>query len=118
MGAARIVLVTHPVRGARAFARGLVERRLAACVQLAPLEALYRWQGRVERARELRLEIKTTAARLAALERHVQATHPYDVPEFVVLDPLRVGARYLAWLAAETAARPARVRRPARGGNA
>ncbi len=121
MPVARIVLVTHPLRGAQAFARELVTRRLAACVQLVPLTALYRWRGRVERARELRLEIKTTAARLAALERHVRATHPYEVPEFVVLDPARVGASYLDWLraeTAETAERPAQARRRRRGGPA
>ncbi len=100
---ARVVLVTHPVRGARAFARELVERRLAACVQLAPLASVYRWRGRVEAARELLLSIKTTAACVAALERHVRAAHPYDTPELVVLAPQHVEARYLAWLRAETA---------------
>jgi periplasmic divalent cation tolerance protein len=101
---ARVVLVTHPVRGARAFARGLVERRLAACVQLAPLASVYRWRGRVEAAREVLFSIKTTAACVAALERHLRAAHPYDTPELVVLAPQHVEARYLAWLRAETAA--------------
>jgi uncharacterized protein involved in tolerance to divalent cations len=41
--AARVVLVTHPVRGARAFARGIVAARLAACVNLVPLASVYRW---------------------------------------------------------------------------
>lgn len=101
MAAARIVLVTHPPRGAAAFARTLLERRLAACVNLVPLSSVYRWQGRVERAREVQLVIKTAAARVAALERHVRAVHPYDTPEFVVL-AARAEARYLRWLVAET----------------
>lgn len=108
--AARVVLVTHPARGARAFARELVERRLAACVQLLPIHSVYRWRGRVESARELLLSIKTTAARTAALERHVRAQHPYDTSEFVVLAPAHVEARYLAWLRAETL--PERASRP------
>ena len=107
MSAARIVLVTHPPRGAAAFARALVERRLVACVNLVPLVSLYRWQGRIERAREVQLVIKTTPARLAALERYVRAEHPYDTPEFVVL-AARAAASYGRWLAAETSPRARR----------
>ena len=98
MARARIVLVTHPPRGARAFARALVELRLAACVNLMTLESVYRWRGRVEGARETLLVIKTTAPRVAAPERHVHAHHPYDTPEFVVLSAARVAPRYLRWL--------------------
>jgi periplasmic divalent cation tolerance protein len=102
MALARVVLVTHPPRGARNFARALVAERLAACVNLVPVGSLYAWRGRIESARETLLVIKTTAARLAALERHVRAHHPYDTCEFVALVPGRVSARYGAWLAAET----------------
>lgn len=104
MTRARIVLVTHPPRGARAFARTLVEQRLAACVSLVALGSLYRWQGRVESARETLLLIKTGAGRVAALERHVRAEHPYDTPEFVVLAAVRVEPRYLRWLVGSTRA--------------
>lgn len=102
MAAARVVLVTHPVRGARAFARGLVERRLAACVNLVPTGSVYRWKGQVESAREILCLIKTTRARLAGLERAVRAAHPYECFEFVALEPDKVERRYLAWLATET----------------
>ena len=102
MAAARIVLVTHPPRGARTFARLLVERRLAACVHLVPLSSVYRWHGRVESAREVLLVVKTTPARLAPLERCVRAEHPYECPEFVVLSPSHVSAGYLRWLGEET----------------
>lgn len=113
---ARIVLVTHPVRGARVFARFLVARRLAACVQLVPLASIYRWRGRIEEAREVLLSIKTTRARVAAIERHVQSAHPYDTPELVVLAPEHVERRYLAWLHAETDAPRANGRRAKLGG--
>jgi periplasmic divalent cation tolerance protein len=102
--AARVVLVTHPLRGARAFARGCVERRLAACVNLVPVASVYRWKARVESAREVLLVVKTTSAALARLERHVRAAHPYECFEFVVLAPDHVERKYLAWLAAETGA--------------
>ena len=104
---ARIVLITHPARGARAFARTLVERRMAACVNLLPIASVYRWRGALEEAREVLLIAKTSAARLSALERHVVAEHPYEVPECVALDPARVEPRYLAWLRAETQPRSA-----------
>lgn len=102
MARARIVLVTHPPRGARAFARRLVEARLAACVNLVPLASVYRWKARVESARETLLVIKTRPGRVAALERHVRAAHPYDTPEFVVLSTARVEPRYLRWLTEST----------------
>ena len=106
MAAARVVLVTHPPRGAEAFARGLVAARLAACVNLLPASSVYRWRGEVERAREVLLLIKTAADRLRALERHVRAAHPYECPEFVVLAPSALATAYRRWVLDET--RPAR----------
>jgi periplasmic divalent cation tolerance protein len=102
MPTARLVLVTHPVHGARAFARRLVERRFAACVNLVPLASVYRWRGKVEGAREVLLLVKTTAPRLGELERAVRAAHPYECPEFVVLAAQHVAPAYLRWLAGET----------------
>jgi periplasmic divalent cation tolerance protein len=74
---------------------------LIACANLVPrVESHYWWQGRLERGAEVLLVLKTTRARLAALEKLVLARHPYDTPEFLVL-PLQAGtARYLAWLGA------------------
>ena len=99
---ARVVLCTHPRRGARAFARGLVQRRLAACVNLVPIESVYRWRGALEEAREVLLVAKTTVACVPELERVLRHEHPYDVPECVVLEPARIEPRYLAWLRAES----------------
>jgi|SRR5688572_30975085 len=103
MSLARLVLVTHPPRGARAFARLLVTRRLAACVNLVPLSSVYRWRGKIESAREVLLVLKTTAGRLRELERCVRGEHPYECPEFVVLAPPHVASDYLRWLVDETA---------------
>lgn len=103
--AARLVLITHPRRGARDFARRLVAERLAACVNRLPVESTYRWQGALEEASEVLFVLKTTAARLAALERFLAREHPHRVFECVALDPARVAPRYLSWLRAETGAR-------------
>jgi len=100
-GQKRVVLVTcGSLREARGIAREVVEARLAACVNIvsAPVESVYRWKGKVERAREFLLVMKTTAKRLGALEKEVKRLHSYDVPEFIAL-PIAAGSReYLAWV--------------------
>jgi len=101
--ALRVVLVTHPEEGARAFARRLVERRVAACVNLLPVTSVFRWQGAIEESGEVLLVIKTAGSRLDELERTLREEHPYQVPESIALVPERVGASYLAWALGETA---------------
>jgi len=88
-------------------ARLLIERRLAACVNvLAPCTSVYRWQGALETASELPLLIKTTRAAYPALQATLREAHPYELPEIVAI-PVQEGLPdYLAWVAAETAARP------------
>jgi periplasmic divalent cation tolerance protein len=97
---ASIVLSTAGAREeAERIARALVERRLAACVNLIPnLTSIYRWQGAVESAQEVLLLIKTSQERLPALEAALREMHSYEVPEFIVLD-IESGSRaYLDWL--------------------
>lgn len=95
-----LVLTTFPVDGGvEAFAQALVEERLAACASvLPPMQSIYRWKGKIEVASERQVLIKTKAAQLAALERRVQALHPYDVPEFLVLKIEAGSPAYLSWL--------------------
>lgn len=95
----KIVLVTAPdLTTARRLARAALEARLIACANLVPgIESHYRWQGRVEQSAEVLLMLKTSQSRLAALERLVLAKHPYDTPEFVVLNPVSGAKKYLAW---------------------
>lgn len=82
------------------LARTLVEERLAACVNvLSPMTSVYRWQGKVEQEREQQLVIKTASARVSALEARVRQLHPYDLPEFLVLDVSGGSQAYLAWVA-------------------
>ena len=99
-----IVLTTLPVEGdVEKLASQLVEERLAACVNILPaMRSVYRWKNAVERADERQLVIKTTRARVTALESRLRAIHPYDVPEFVVL-PIDSGSSdYLSWLTDST----------------
>jgi periplasmic divalent cation tolerance protein len=95
-----VVLVTAPdVKTARRLARAALEARLVACANLIPrIESHYWWQGKIESGAEVLLLLKTTTARLAALERLMVARHPYDTPEFLVLPVTRGHRRYLAWV--------------------
>jgi periplasmic divalent cation tolerance protein len=101
---ALIVLTTlGATADAAAFARTLVDERLAACVNVLPaMQSVYRWRGAVQEDDERQLVIKTWRDRLAALEARVKTLHPYDVPELLVLEVAAGGAAYLEWLRAET----------------
>ena len=98
----RIALVTAPdLAVARQLARGVLENRLAACVNLVPgVESHFWWEGELCRETEVLMVLKTTKARLAALEKFVVAAHPYDTPEFVVLGIESGSRRYLEWIGA------------------
>ncbi len=100
----RIVLVTAPdLKTARRLAQAALRQRLAACANLIPkLESHYWWEGKIESSREVLLLFKTRASLLRQLERLILAEHPYDTPEFLVLQLTAGTQRYLAWIQRET----------------
>lgn len=102
--AAAIVVTTAVAsqREADDLAGILVVARLAACVQTSPIRSTYRWKGKVERAEEVLLVIKTSARRRAALMRCIREHHPYELPEILVT-PIHGGLpAYLRWIQTET----------------
>jgi periplasmic divalent cation tolerance protein len=96
----RIVLSTAgSEEEARKIARHLVERQLAACVNIVPqIESVYRWQSKVEEAREWLLLIKTTSERFPAVRDALLELHSYDVPECVAIAVEDGSAGYLDWI--------------------
>jgi periplasmic divalent cation tolerance protein len=83
---------------AATIARTLIDERLAACVNiLPPMTSIYRWQGKVEQDREQQLVIKTAQDRIGALQTRLRELHPYELPEFLVLDATGSEA-YLNWV--------------------
>ena len=102
-----IVVLTNAPDEAQAQKMGaaLVEQKLAACVNiLGACASVFRWQGKLETAREVPLVIKTTRARYAEVETLIRSMHVYAVPEIIVL-PVENGlAEYLDWVRTETAA--------------
>lgn len=100
----RTVLVTAPDAGEAArITRAVVEEGLAACGNIVPnVVSIFRWQGAVERAEEVLIVFKTSAAAVEALRERVVELHPYDVPEVLALAVDSGHAPYLGWVADET----------------
>lgn len=94
------VTTTLPDRAvAERLAGVLVEERLAACGQVfGPVSSTYHWQGAVERSTEYYCYLKTTMARLPALEARIRELHPYEVPEIIALAIADGDATYLQWI--------------------
>ena len=97
----KIVLTTSGSQEeARKIARTLVERRLAACVNIVPqIESVYRWQANVDTAQEWLLLIKTTAQALERVRSAILELHSYELPECVCLDIEDGSSAYLDWIA-------------------
>lgn len=101
---ARVVLMSAPDAGvAEALAETVVRERLAACASFVPgMTSLFWWEGRVQRADEVLVLMKTGAERVDALIARAAELHPYDVPELLAL-PVEAGLpAYLDWVRAET----------------
>ncbi len=99
-----LVLCTVPDEAtAEKLGKGLVEARLAACVNAIPgLTSYYRWQGKVQVDSEVQLLIKTPRGRFDELATWIKANHPYDVPEIIAVAAERVSEDYLAWAVEQT----------------
>ena len=100
-----IIFVTTPgADEAARIAEAIVDERLAACVNIVEaVESIYRWEGRVTRAREALIIIKTTADRYEELERRVTELHSYTTPEVIAFAIERGSEKYLGWLRDSTA---------------
>ena len=99
-----IAVLTNLPDSASAFnlARTLVERRLAACVNvLAPATSYYRWEGRLQQEQETPLVIKSTTEAYGELERAIRELHPYALPEIIALPVAQGLPEYLGWVADE-----------------
>jgi len=96
----RIVLTTcGSLEEARKIATALVERRLAACVNIVPqIESVYRWQGKVETSTEWLLVIKTTAGVFTSLCDTLHELHSYETPECIAIEIEDGSAAYLEWI--------------------
>lgn len=102
---ARLVMITAGnAAEADRLATGLIDERLAACVNILPaITSVYRWEGKMEKSVEILLMAKTTAAQVDTLTSWVIAHHSYDLPEIIAL-PIDGGSpAYLKWIGENTA---------------
>jgi periplasmic divalent cation tolerance protein len=106
MNDVRLVFCTFPsIESARQIGTALVEKQLAACVNLIPgVESIYRWQGTLEDEIETLAIFKTTGKVYPAFAKSLAELHPFEVPEIVAVEPAAVAETYAAWVSAETRA--------------
>ncbi len=99
-----VVLCTCPdAETARRLASEVVDRRLAACVNIVPgLTSVFYWEGGVQSESETLLVIKTTAAAYGALEARLVECHPYELPEVIAVPIVRGLPGFLEWIGEET----------------
>ncbi|XP_054833044.1 protein CutA [Eublepharis macularius] len=99
-GSLSAAFVTCPSEGAaKELARSLVERRLAACVNLLPrVTSIYEWKGQIEEDAEVLLMIKTRSSRVPALAEFVRSVHPYEVAEVIAVPIQQGNPPYLQWV--------------------
>ena len=90
---------TAKAEDAGKIAMQLVERKLAACVQIVePITSVYRWQGKIESEREILLLIKSTQDLIPDIAELLDEIHPYEVPELVATPIIGGSTSYLSWL--------------------
>lgn len=98
----QVVTTTETKAAAQRIAEALVERRLAACVQvLGPITSTFRWEGKIQTAEEWMCVVKTRRGLYALVEAAIRELHPYQVPEIVATPVVEGSQAYLEWLAGE-----------------
>lgn len=97
-----VVLVTCPSGEAKKISSLLLEKRVAACVNIADVSSIFRWMGKIEKADEELLIAKTRASLFDELVSLVKSIHSYEVPEIIALPIVKGTQDYLQWLDRET----------------
>jgi periplasmic divalent cation tolerance protein len=98
-GVVQVLTTAGSEEEAARIASVLVEKRLAACVQVVgPITSRYRWEGAVEEEREWQCLAKTTRAAYEAVDAAIRGVHSYDEPEIFATEIVAGSAGYLAWI--------------------
>jgi periplasmic divalent cation tolerance protein len=93
-----VLTTTGSLEQAQTIAAALVERRLAACVQISSIESVYTWQGATQNDREYRLVAKTVAGNYAEVEAAIRELHSYDLPAIFAVDVSEAFEPYARWV--------------------
>jgi len=92
-----LVTVSSPSE-AEAIATILIEEKLAACINIFPVQSIYQWEGNIQQESEFQLVIKTNLAKFSELSNRIQEIHSYEVPEIIALPIVSGAESYLGWL--------------------
>jgi len=104
VGQVLVILVTAVNQEeASKIGKGMVNAKLAACANIIPgIQSIYRWKGKVVKAQEVLIILKSTRPRYHALEKAIKAMHSYETPEIIAL-PVKEGLdQYIGWVRSET----------------
>ena len=98
----QVVTSIDSKEGADAIAQATVEERLASCAQIiGPIDSIYWWQGKMERAKEWLCVIKSEQRMFSELNSLIERLHPYEVPEVLAVPVIKGNRHYLEWLSSE-----------------
>ncbi len=85
----------------------LLDKRLVACASILPeIESIYRWEGKIEESREVKVILKTLVEHYDAIENTILTQCSYEVPEILQVDIVQGNPRYLSWVLSETTKNP------------
>ena len=99
----QVITTISDKQGAERIAAKLLDKRLAACVQIiGPMKSVYRWRGKIVRSKEWICLIKTKKALYKKVEAAIKKIHPYEVPEIIASPILNGDIGYLKWISTET----------------
>jgi len=104
VGQVLVILVTAVIQvEARRIGKGMVDAKLAACANIIPgIQSIYRWKGKIVKAQEVLIILKSTRPRYRALEKAIKAMHTYETPEIIALTVKEGLDRYIGWVRSET----------------
>jgi periplasmic divalent cation tolerance protein len=92
-------IIAAPQDDAEHIARTIVEKRLAACIQIAgPISSFYWWKGKVEKDTEALIFIKTRRDLTNSIEDVIHSVHPYEIPELIFIPIIDGLSSYFRWI--------------------
>jgi periplasmic divalent cation tolerance protein len=101
MGYIIVKTTVESLKDAENLANKIVEAKLGACVQISEIKSIYRWKGKIENAKEYKLEIKTASENYRKLQEFILENNKYELPEIIAVKIKKGNDKYLNWIEEE-----------------
>lgn len=98
MGNIIIYTTAENNKSAEKLAKGIIDNKLGACVQLSEVKSCYNWKGRQENSKEVKLSIKTSDKKYNELQNFIVKNSKYELPEIVAVKIEKGYKKYLTWI--------------------